>query len=231
MLSQSRRTTSKNGEPMNIVLFGATGNIGQRITAEALRRGHTVTGVVRDPEKVQPPDPRVSLVKGDATDAASVAKVAKRADAVVSAISPRPNPRGLPAPSLSTAARALLDGTRQAGVKRLMVVGGAGSLEVAPGVRLMDAPGFPDAYKGEAREGADSLEVLRKEGKGVDWTFLSPAAEIHPGERTGKYRTTIDQFLADASGRSSISYEDYAVALVDELEKPRNAGRRFGVAY
>src|SRR3954469_20420842 len=137
MLSQSRRITSTNGEPMNIVLFGATGNIGQRITAEALRRGHTVTGVVRDPEQAQPPDPRVSLVKGDATDAASVAKVAKRADAVVSAISPRPNPRGLPAPSLSTAARALLDGTRQAGVKRLMVVGGAGSLEVAPGVRLM----------------------------------------------------------------------------------------------
>jgi putative NADH-flavin reductase len=112
-----------------------------------------------------------------------------------------------------------------------MVVGGAGSLEVAPGVRLMDAPGFPDAYKGEAREGADSLEVLRKEGKGIDWTFLSPAAEIHPGERTGKYRTTVDQFLADASGRSSISYEDYAVALVDELEQPRNRGRRFGVAY
>jgi putative NADH-flavin reductase len=216
---------------MNIVLFGATGNVGQRIVAEALRRGHTVTGVVRDPEKVQSPDTRVSLVKGDATDSESVAKVAKRADAVVSAISPRPNSRGLPAPSLSKAARALLEGTRKGGARRLLVVGGAASLEVAPGVRLLDAPGFPDAYKAEAQEGVDSLEVLRSEGKGVDWTFLSPAAEIHPGERTGEYRTTDDKFLTDASGRSSISFEDYAVALVDELENPRHLGRRFGVAY
>jgi len=216
---------------MNIVLFGATGNIGQRIIAEALRRGHTVKGVVRDPEQSTSPDPRVSLVKGDATDSISVANVVQDADAVVSAISPRPNARGLPAPSLSDAARALLSGTSQAGVKRLLVVGGAGTLEVAPGQRLMDTPGFPDAYKGEAIEGADSLDVLRTEGKGVNWTFLSPAAEIQPGTRTGKYRTTDDQFLVDQSGRSRISFEDYAVALVDELEKPKHPGRRFGVAY
>ena len=113
----------------------------------------------------------------------------------------------------------------------LLVVGGAGTLEVAPGVRLMDAPGFPDAYRAEAQEGADSLAVLRAEGRGVDWTFMSPAAEIHPGERTGRYRTTGDEFLADAGGRSTITYEDYAVALLDELERPRHAGRRFGVAY
>jgi uncharacterized protein len=216
---------------MNIVLFGATGNVGQRIVAEALRRGHSVTGVVRDPDTVQSPDRRVPLVKGDATDSESVARVAQRADAVVSAISPRPNSRGLPAPSLSKAAQALLEGTRKAGAKRLVVVGGAGSLEVAPGVRLLDAPGFPEAYKAEAQEGVDSLDVLRNEGKGIDWTFLSPAAEIHPGERTGKYRTTGDEFLTDESGRSSISFEDYAVALVDELENPRHVGRRFGVAY
>jgi putative NADH-flavin reductase len=216
---------------MKIVLFGATGNIGQRIIAEALRRGHTVTGVVRDPEKVKTPDPRVSLVQGDATDTESVAKIVRGADAIVSAISPRPNARGLPAPSLVKAAKALIAGAKKANVKRLVVVGGAGSLEVAPGKRLMDAPGFPDAYKAEAKEGADSLDVYRAEGAGVDWTFLSPAAEIGPGDRTGKYRTTGDQFLADAKGRSHISYEDYAVALLDELEKPRNAGRRFGVAY
>jgi hypothetical protein len=216
---------------MKLVLFGATGNIGQRIAAEALRRGHQVVGVVRDPAKVQSPDPRVSLVQGDATDAASVARVSQGADAIVSAISPRPNPRGLPAPSLSAAAKALLDGARKAKVKRLLVVGGAGSLEVAPGKRLMDAPGFPDAYKAEATEGADSLAVYRADGKGVDWTFLSPAAEIHPGERTGKYRTTGDKFLADAAGRSSISYEDYSVALLDELEHPKHPGQRFGVAY
>jgi putative NADH-flavin reductase len=216
---------------MKIVVFGATGNIGQRIVAEALRRGHTVIGVVRDPETAASPDPRVQLLKGDATDAESVARVARGADAIVSAISPRPNPRGLPAPSLPGAARALLAGARKADVRRVIVVGGAGSLEVAPGKRLMDAPGFPEAYKAEAKEGADSLAVYRTEGAGVDWTFLSPAAEIGPGERTGKYRTTIDQFLADAKGHSRISYEDYAVALLDELEKPKHGGARFGVAY
>jgi putative NADH-flavin reductase len=216
---------------MKLVLFGATGNIGQRVAAEALRRGHQVVGVVRDPARVKSPDPRVSLVQGDATDASSVAGVALGADAIVSAISPRPNARGLPAPSLAAAAKALLTGARKAKVNRVLVVGGAGSLELAPGKRLMDAPGFPDAYKAEAKEGADSLDVYRAQGKGVDWTFLSPAAEIHPGERTGKYRTTGDQFLADDKGKSSISYEDYAVALLDELERPRHAGQRFGVAY
>lgn len=216
---------------MRIVLFGATGNIGRRIVDEALQRGHTVTGVVRDPEKVKSPDPRVRLVKGDATDPESVANVARGADVIVSAISPRPNPRGRAAPSLAQAAKALLEGARKAGVKRLLVVGGAGSLEVTPGKRLMDAPGFPDAYKPEAQEGADSLDVYRKEGSGIDWTFLSPAAEIGPGSRTGRYRSTDDQFLADPQGHSRISYEDYAMALVDELERPKHKGKRFGVAY
>jgi uncharacterized protein len=216
---------------MKIVLFGATGHIGQRIVAEALRRGHTVIGVVRDPDQVASPDPRVQLVQGDATDPDSVARVARGADAIVSAISPRPNPRGRSAPSLSQAARALLAGARQANVKRVIVVGGAGSLEVAPGKRLMDAPGFPEAYKAEAQEAADSLAIYRTEGAGVDWTFLSPAAEIGPGERTGKYRTTVDQFLTDTTGHSRISYEDYAVALLDELETPKHRGARFGVAY
>jgi hypothetical protein len=216
---------------MKIVLFGATGNVGRRIVKEALDRGHEVVGVVRDPEKVASPDPRVRLVRGDATDAESVARVSRGADAVVSAISPRPNSRGLAAPSLAAAARALVDGAKAAGVRRLVVVGGAGTLEIAPGVRLMDAPGFPDAYRGEAQEGADSLDVYRTSGAGLDWTFVSPAAEIHAGERTGKYRTTGDQFLTDAQGKSTSTYEDYAVALLDELEHPRHVGRRFGVAY
>lgn len=216
---------------MKIVLFGATGNIGRRIAKEALDRGHEVVGVVRDPDKVESPDRRLPLLKGDATSARDVARLARGADALVSAISPRPNPRGLAAPSLSGAARALVAGAREAGVKRVLVVGGAGTLEVAPGVRLMDAPGFPAAYRGEAQEGAESLAVFRSEAAGLDWTFLSPAAEIAPGERTGRYRTTADTLLADAQGKSFISFEDYAVALVDELERPRHQGLRFGVAY
>ncbi|HEX2778126.1 MAG TPA: NAD(P)H-binding protein [Gemmatimonadaceae bacterium] len=216
---------------MQIVLFGATGNIGQRIAKEALSRGHKVTGVVREPRDVEPPDRDVKLVKGDATDASSVAQVARGADAIVSAISPRPNARGLPAPSLAGASRALLEGAAQAGVKRVVAVGGAGSLEVAPGKRLMDAPGFPVAYRAEAQEGADSLDVFRTRGAGMDWTYVSPAAEIGPGERTGTFRQTGDEFLADAKGHSRISYEDFAVAIVDELEKREHVGERFGVAY
>ncbi|MBV9774829.1 MAG: NAD(P)-dependent oxidoreductase [Gemmatimonadetes bacterium] len=215
---------------MKIVLFGATGNVGQRVVHEALERGHEVVAVVRDPSRSEAPDPRVRLVQGDATDAASVASVARGADAVVSAISPRPGTTGT-APSLVDAAHALIAGVRQAGVKRLVVVGGAGSLEVAPGVMLLDAPGFPEAYKAEAVAGRDSLAVYRAEADGLDWTFLSPAAEIHPGERTGRYRTTIDQFLTNEQGHSTITFEDYAVALVDELERPQHVGRRFGVAY
>ena len=215
---------------MKIVLFGATGHVGQRITAEALRRGHEVVGVVRDPSRAQSPDPRVALVQGDATDAASVAAAVRGADAVVSSVSPRPGTTG-EAPRLAEVARALIAGLRQAGVKRLVVVGGAASLEVAPGVALLDTPGFPDLYKAEATEGRDSLQVYREEAQGLDWTFISPAVVIQPGERTGAYRTTVDQLLADAEGNSVISYEDYAVALLDELENPKHVGRRFGVAY
>jgi uncharacterized protein len=215
---------------MKIVLFGATGHVGQRITAEALRRGHGVVGVVRDPSRAQSPDPRVTLVQGDATDAASVASVVRGADAVVSAVSPRPGTTGQ-APTLVDAARGLIAGVRQAGVARLLSVGGASSLEVEPGVALLDTGVIPDLYRAEAEDGRQALNVFRQEAEGLDWTFLSPAVVIQPGERTGRYRTTLDQLLADESGNSVISYEDFAVAILDELENPRHVGRRFGVAY
>ena len=216
---------------MRLVLFGATGNVGQRVAAEALRRGHEVVGVVRDPAAVKSPDPRVRLVKGDATNADNIAEIVRGADAVVSAISPRPNARGLPAPSLRANARALIKGLRVADVKRVLYVGGASSLEVAPGKALADTPDFPEIYKAEAKEGREALAVWRDAAKGLDWTYLSPAAEIAPGERTGKYRTTGDQLLVDAKGRSFITFEDYAVAVLDELERPQHVGQRFGVAY
>ena len=216
---------------MKIIVFGATGNVGRRIVKEALDRGHEVVAVVRDPAAVSTPDARVALRRGDATDQKSVAELARGADAVVSAISPRPNARGAPAPSLAVAARALIAGLRQAGTRRLLVAGGAGSLEVAPGKALVDQPGFPDIYKAEALEQREALAVYRSEGTGLDWTFISPAVEIGPGERTGRYRTTGDQVLADANGKSFITFEDYGVAMLDELESPKHLGRRFGVAY
>jgi putative NADH-flavin reductase len=215
---------------MKIVLFGATGNIGQRIVQEALSRGHEVVGVVRDPSKATPPDPRVKLVRADATDESTVVGAVKGADAVVCAISPRPNKQGLPAPSLVKAARGLIGGLTKAHVKRLLIVGGAGTLMVG-GQRLLDLPNFPKEYKGEAMAAADALEVYCKEAGALEWTYLSPAAEIGPGRRTGNYRTTLDEFIAAPNGKSEITYEDYAVAVLDELEKPRHVGRRFGVAY
>ena len=216
---------------MKIVVFGATGNVGRQVVAEALRRRHQVVGVVRDPDAVTSPDPRVQLVRGDATDALSIANLVTGADAVVSAISPRPNARGLPVPRLADNVHAIIRGLRDGELKRVLYVGGAGSLEVAPGQRLMDQPGFPEAYKREAKEGLEALQIWRAEGDGLDWTYLSPAAEIAPGTRTGTYRTTDDRFLVNAEGHSIISFEDYAVAVLDELETPRHVGKRFGVAY
>ena len=216
---------------MKIVVFGATGHVGQHVVAEALRRGHEVVGVVRDPDAVQSPDKRVGLVKGDATKADDVARTARGADAVVSAISPRPNARGLPAPSLPANSRALINGLRDAGVKRVLYVGGASSLEVAPGKALADMPDFPEIYREEAREGREALAIWRNEAKGLEWTYLSPAAEIASGNRTGKYRTTGDKLLVDDKGKSFITFEDYAVAVLDELERPQHVAKRFGVAY
>jgi putative NADH-flavin reductase len=216
---------------MRIALFGAGGQIARRIAREALDRGHQVTAVVRDPSTFQKYDDRLEVTQGDATDAASVGRAAHGADAIVNAISPRPSPSRRPASSLVDGARAVIAGAKRAGIERLVAVGGASSLEVAPGVRLFDAPGFPEVYKPEAREGIDSLDVYRNESGDLDWTFISPAAEIGPGERTGKYRTGGDQLLTDKNGRSFISYEDYAAALVDELESGRNRRRRMSVAY
>ena len=216
---------------MHIAILGGGGAVAQRIAREALSRGHQVTAVVRDPSTFTPYDDRLHVVQGDATDAASVARAVRGADAIVNAISPRPSPSGRPASSLADSARALIAGARQAGVKRLVVVGGASSLEVAPGVRLIDTPNFPESYKAEALEGIASFEVYRAEAGDLDWTYLSPAIVIEPGERTGRYRTTESRILTDEAGNSRITHEDYAVALVDELEQGKHVKQRFGVAY
>jgi uncharacterized protein len=216
---------------VKLVLFGAGGQVAQRIAREALNRGHEVVGVVRSAASVRSDNERLIIVEGDAADPSSIARVSKGADAIISALSPRPSPSGRPATSLSAAARALIDGATRARVPRLIVVGGAGSLEVAPGVRLVDTPGFPDEYKAESLNQADALAVYRAAGGDIDWTYISPAAEIGPGARTGFYRSGDDALLVDEKGKSFISYEDYAKAVLDEIEHPTHPHARMAVAY
>lgn len=202
---------------MHVALIGATGNAGSRILAELVRRGHSVTAIVRNPERV-PTQPRVTAKKGDVFNQQDLAALLKGHDAVISSIR-----------FTASDPRKLIEAVRASGVKRYLVVGGAGSLEVAPGVKLIDAPSFPAEYKPEAAAGGVFLDMLRGE-KELDWTFLSPSAMFVPGERTGKFRLGQDQLLANEQG-SSISFEDYATALVDELEKPAHSRKRFTVGY
>ena len=208
---------------MKIALLGAGGMIGSRIAAEALARGHEVTAVVRTPGKLAAKHARLKEVQGDALNAESIAQVVGGHDAVISAVS-APEQQ-----ELLRATAAQIEGVRQARVPRLLVVGGAGSLEVAPGLELVDAPDFPAAYKPPALAHRAVLAVYRKTD--LDWTYLSPAAVITPGERTGKFRLGKDQLVTDAKGESRISAEDYAVAMIDELEKPRHIRQRFTLAY
>ncbi|GAB1576819.1 NAD(P)-dependent oxidoreductase [Bordetella petrii] len=203
---------------MKIALIGITGRVGSRIADELLRRGHQVTGIARNPAEVVE-RPGLSARQGDATDPEALAPLLAGHDAVISA-----------ARFVSADAKPLLAAVKSAGVPRLLVVGGAGSLRVAPGLMLVDTPEFPDAYKPEARAGVVFLDTLRRE-QALDWTFLSPSALFEPGERTGKFRVGDDELLADQEGKSWISMEDYAIALVDELESPRHGRRRFTVGY
>jgi putative NADH-flavin reductase len=216
---------------VKLVVFGAGGQVARRIAREALDRGHEVVGVVRSASSVRSDNERLTIVKGDATDASSVAKTAKGADVIINALSPRPSPSGRAATSLPVAARALIEGAARAGVPRLIVVGGAGSLEVAPGVRLVDSPGFPEVYKSESLNSAESLAVYRASSGDLDWTYISPAAEFGPGTRTGHYRTGNDALLVDDQGESFISFEDYAKAVIDEIERPTHSRARMTVAY
>jgi putative NADH-flavin reductase len=211
---------------MNIALFGATGMVGSAILAEALARGHQVTAIVRRPERIAP-NPAVRALAGDATDAASVAATVAGADVVVSAYSPGSGNQD----ELSANAAALLAGLAQAEVRRLIVVGGAGSLETNGGL-LVDQPGFPEMYRDRANAQKRQLDLLRGAvHTPVRWTFVSPAAMIAPGERTGVFRVGGDQLMVDATGASRISAEDFAIAILDEVERPGAPNRRISVAY
>ena len=212
---------------MKIALFGASGTLGQRILHEALERGHEVLALVRNPENSALDDPRVTARAVNVLNPSSIAEAVAGQDVVISTIGPAGNQ---PATVVVDAARSLLKGVAQAGVPRLITVGGAGSLEVAPGVLLMNTPDFPEGWKPIARAHSDALDIYRREIH-LNWTYASPAAFIAPGERTGKYRAGTDQLVTNEKGESRISAEDFAVAILDEVEKPRFDRQRFTVAY
>ncbi|KAB0460787.1 NAD(P)-dependent oxidoreductase [Agrobacterium radiobacter] len=200
-----------------IALIGASGNAGSRILKELSDRGHKVTAIARSPEKIASL-PNVVAKQGDVFDRAGLSELLKGHDAVISAVH-----------FTASDPVTLIEAVRASGVPRYLVVGGAGSLEIAPGQRVVDLPDFPAAYKAEATKGAEFLDRLRGE-KQLDWTFLSPSAEFVPGKRTGKFRLGKDGLLSNTEG-SRISFEDYAIALVDEIEKPQHSRQRFTVGY
>jgi putative NADH-flavin reductase len=209
---------------MNVTLFGATGNAGARILKELLSRGHKVTALVRDPGKL-PTQPGLTVRKGDLSDVAQVAGEVKGTDAVISAYGPGLNSPG----ELVGATERLVAVLIQAGVQRLLMVGGAGSLEVAPGIQLIDSGYLPAEWKPIAIAHRDALEILKTSS--LDWTSLCPAAYFEPGQRTGVFRLGNDNLVANEKVESRISMEDYAIAMVDELEKHAHSRQRFSVGY
>ncbi|MFM0336202.1 NAD(P)-dependent oxidoreductase [Paraburkholderia fungorum] len=211
---------------LKIALFGATGMIGSRIATEAARRGHQVTALARNPARVPTDVANLKAAKADVLDAASVSAAVRGHDVVASAYAPPQDDLA----ALATATHALIDGVRAAGLKRLVVVGGAGSLEVAPGRQLVDSEGFPDAYRAIALAHREAFNDYRRVTD-LDWTCFAPAALIAPGERAGTFRTGANALLADAGGNSRISAEDYAIAFVDELEQGRFIRQIATVAY
>ena len=213
---------------MNIALIGATGFVGMPLLSEFLSRGHKVTVLARNPVKLAP-QAGLMVVAADALNAAQVTNAVAGHDAVVSAYNP-----GWSEPRIHDifleGSAAIVKGVKQSGVKRLLVVGGAGSLFVAPGLQLVDTPQFPAEYKQGALAAREALNLLKLEST-LDWSFVSPPIGLAPGDRTGKYRMGADDLLPGTGDQpAGISVADLAVAIVDEIENPRHLQRRFTVA-
>jgi len=209
---------------MKVVLFGARGKSGSRLMQELIARGHSVTAAVRDPKKFSAPK-SVEVKQDDLSEPRHTASVLRGADAAISAYAPPHDDTD----ALVGVTQRQVAAVRDAGVERLLVVGGAGGLEVAPGVSLIASGHLPAPWLPIATSHVKALDVLR--GSDVDWTYVAPAAYFEPGTRTGKFRTGTDQLITAASGESRISMEDYAIALVDELEQGKHRRARMSVGY
>lgn len=213
---------------MKIALIGATGFVGSAILKEALDRAHEVTAIVRHPEKLEP-HAKLRPQQGDISNEDEVARLVAGHDAVISAFNP-----GWDNPDIYNlqikGTRSIINGVKKAGLKRLLFVGGAGSLEVKRGVQLVEIPEFPQQWRQGALATREALNMLRKE-TGLEWTFLCPSADLSPGQRTGKFRIGTDQLLQDVNKQSRISTQDYAMAMLDEVERPAHIRQRFTVGY
>lgn len=213
---------------MNIALIGGTGFVGTAVLAELLKRGHKVSALARNPAKFTAQN-NLTVVQADVLNSDEVARAVAGKDAVISAYNPGWGVADIYTEFLK-GSDAIVAGAKQAGVKRLLVVGGAGSLYVAPGVQLVDTPEFPAEWKQGALAARDALNRLRIEDT-LDWTFLSPTVLLEPGGNEGPYRTGLEHPLMDGDHPARITVADMAVAIVDEIEKPQHIRRRFTVAY
>ena len=212
---------------MELVILGASGFIGSAITAEALARGHQVTAVVSRPERVAA-KAGLSVVGLDINDTAALTKLLSGKAVVISAFSghAQQDVKGY----YLTVFNSVLSAATAAKVGRLLVVGGAATLLLPDGSRLLDSPQFPAEYRATAEGAAEALQQLRGQS-GLNWSFLSPAAEIFPGDKTGTFRLGLDNLLTDNAGKSRISNGDYAAAMLDEAEQPQHLNKRFSVSY
>ncbi len=201
-----------------IAIIGATGRAGSQLLEEALRRGHSVIAIARHASKIGHRE-HVVTKDVDVHDAQALQEAVAGSDVVLSA-----------AHFSTLPVEAIIEPVKKAGVKRLLFVGGAGSLLLPDGTKVIDSEGFPDEYKPEATAGGQYLETLRKK-QDLDWTFLSPSAEFVEGERTGKFRLGKDHLLIGADGKSWITFADFAIALLDEVEHPAHSRQRFTVGY
>lgn len=213
---------------MRIAVVGATGRVGTAVVEEALARGHEISAIARGSGGIAP-RPRLAAVAADIYDTARAAAALAGHDAIVSAFNPGWGDPEIRA-RMGAGTRSILDAARAAGVRRILIVGGAGSLLAADGSRLVDSPNFPERIRAGALGAADALDIVRG-ADDLDWTFLSPPPALAPGPRTGAYRAGADTPVTGADGTSTVSDADLAVAVLDEIERPAHVRRRFTVGY